>query len=695
MNTFSIFKTGVLALSIGLVACGGDDDDDDDNNAGADGPLSVTFASNDTAMGTVHTVSGQVSILSASGELGNQNKSGFSLYTFEDDSVDAPSTCVSEACVTNWPPLIALDSDSAQAPFSIIDRGDGNMQWALRGMPLYFFANDTAAGQVNGQGNPVWNTAVDEPTMEETDAAQGVYLAAGGKTLVSTGTVADGFQAEVRTWQGWTLYTRTADPIGQSTCQGACLEAWPALLKQEGDVATAPYSFINRTLGEGGQSVQQWAYQGKPLYFRLADAGAGALNPVDAWPLARPISVKQFNLSGTNILTAAGLTLQATPVDAVGTAEQVNPAVPADGLTLYTFANDTPNAATSACPAPGCLGTWPALMAPAGAVPFSMTVDGTTTTFGLAPRDSGNQWTINGSRLYLHADNEAPGDTVGVSDVWQLVEMGDAGNAPVATFSQVSQILANSSQPCVTCHSAELASYDALVTAWVTPNNADTSPLYIRTEDGSMPRNGTPLSADDVATIRSWINGGAIDDDPAEPATFSEVEQILANSSPACVNCHAGPLASYDDLVAEWVTPNNAEASPLFRRTQDGTMPRNGDALNLEDVATIRSWINGGALNDAGEPVEDAATLTQVQQLFAAECAGCHTTNSSGDVNFSTPEITLSTLTDENQIVPGDADSSALIGILESGAMPQGDRTLSVDQIGVVRSWIDGGALDN
>jgi len=41
-----------------------------------------------------------------------------------------------------------------------VSRKDGSKQWALNGMPLYYFAADKAAGDVKGDGvGGVWDLA--------------------------------------------------------------------------------------------------------------------------------------------------------------------------------------------------------------------------------------------------------------------------------------------------------------------------------------------------------------------------------------------------------------------------------------------------------------------------------------------------------------------------------------------------------
>jgi predicted lipoprotein with Yx(FWY)xxD motif len=86
---------------------------------------------------------------------------GMSLYLFTNDTGSA-STCTGE-CAVNWPPLIvAAASDATAGPgisgaVGTITRDDGTLQVTLAGHPLYYFKNDAAAGDVNGQGiNSVW-----------------------------------------------------------------------------------------------------------------------------------------------------------------------------------------------------------------------------------------------------------------------------------------------------------------------------------------------------------------------------------------------------------------------------------------------------------------------------------------------------------------------------------------------------------
>jgi len=86
---------------------------------------------------------------------------------------------------------------------------------------------------------------------------------------------------------GRTLYTFDKDDAFKSHCEGGCLAAWPAYTadSQPGaSVSSAAKRF------EQGQR-QQWAWQGKPLYYFAGDAKPGDLNGDGSggvWHVIRP-----------------------------------------------------------------------------------------------------------------------------------------------------------------------------------------------------------------------------------------------------------------------------------------------------------------------------------------------------------------------------------------------------------------------
>jgi uncharacterized surface protein with fasciclin (FAS1) repeats len=135
------------------------------------------FAANGTAVNTVsgedvavdiinftqgeNTQDDEVAYDVANGRLvggAGSDNAGFTLYTFDNDLGSATSNC-NDACADTWMPLLVTDANASGTPgLSSVERNDGSMQATFQGRPLYFFANDSAAGENSGDGvNDVWS----------------------------------------------------------------------------------------------------------------------------------------------------------------------------------------------------------------------------------------------------------------------------------------------------------------------------------------------------------------------------------------------------------------------------------------------------------------------------------------------------------------------------------------------------------
>ncbi|MEY9963547.1 putative lipoprotein with Yx(FWY)xxD motif [Streptacidiphilus sp. MAP12-16] len=81
---------------------------------------------------------------------------GRTLYRFDKDTSNPSASNCAGACASKWPPATVQDKVSLNGVSSglvgTVTRADGTKQLTLNGWPLYRFAGDTAAGQVNGQG---------------------------------------------------------------------------------------------------------------------------------------------------------------------------------------------------------------------------------------------------------------------------------------------------------------------------------------------------------------------------------------------------------------------------------------------------------------------------------------------------------------------------------------------------------------
>ena len=83
---------------------------------------------------------------------------GFTLYTFDRDQPGRPA-CVGP-CLLDWPPFSAPEGAAASGDWSVVTREDTIVQWAFRGRPLYFHAQDQQRGDTKGQGaDNAWQAA--------------------------------------------------------------------------------------------------------------------------------------------------------------------------------------------------------------------------------------------------------------------------------------------------------------------------------------------------------------------------------------------------------------------------------------------------------------------------------------------------------------------------------------------------------
>jgi predicted lipoprotein with Yx(FWY)xxD motif len=77
---------------------------------------------------------------------------GMALYVFKMDS-PGKSVCAGD-CVARWPlyhqEKVGVTGDLKAADFATITREDGKKQTTYKGMPLYYFADDKAAGDTKG-----------------------------------------------------------------------------------------------------------------------------------------------------------------------------------------------------------------------------------------------------------------------------------------------------------------------------------------------------------------------------------------------------------------------------------------------------------------------------------------------------------------------------------------------------------------
>ncbi len=232
------------------------------------------------------------------------NAAGQSIYVFAKDF--AGTNSCNGACEAAWP-IVAQNltaSDIGEglkfSDFSVITLPNGNKQVTYKGWPLYYFAplvngvnTREAAGEIKGQGvGGVWFVA--KPDYS-------VMIAAASLTDKGTGiTEEKKFLVDDR---GRTLYLFAKDdknPNSLATnCVDGCISNWPVFFSQnvvgQGDVIKGvDFSSITRNDGPNGSERKHSTFQGKPLYYFVADdargkaEGHGLLGAGDLWFVVTP-----------------------------------------------------------------------------------------------------------------------------------------------------------------------------------------------------------------------------------------------------------------------------------------------------------------------------------------------------------------------------------------------------------------------
>lgn len=123
--------------------------------SGSDAPAEPDGGSTAAAPDQPATTAVSLAVTSTSAGDVITDANGATLYMFDPDEGGTP-TC-SDSCAINWPPLIVDEAPSAGAGadaalIGTAERADGTTQATYGGWPLYYFVQDAAAGDVNGQG---------------------------------------------------------------------------------------------------------------------------------------------------------------------------------------------------------------------------------------------------------------------------------------------------------------------------------------------------------------------------------------------------------------------------------------------------------------------------------------------------------------------------------------------------------------
>lgn len=237
--------------SVLMVGCGSDGYSSNGDNNGYSSS-SMTQSSSSSSSATVPVVLG-----SASRSVNYMvDAEGMSLYEFDKDTLNT-SNCV-DGCLDIWPIFSAPTTQNSD--FGAIN----NSHTTYLSHPLYYFANDTKAGDVNGDKvKNVWHLVYPPAGFQET---------ADAKRSLGTRT-----QTFLTDENGMALYTFDNDEVNVSNCVGACLDIWP-IHSGAIDLSKLPQGFDAAKIGSitrTDTAQTQTTYNGLPLYTFANDTKAG------------------------------------------------------------------------------------------------------------------------------------------------------------------------------------------------------------------------------------------------------------------------------------------------------------------------------------------------------------------------------------------------------------------------------------
>lgn len=165
-----------VALAVLLTACGGGTGTSTPTTA--EGTTSAPAPAETSAPASSPVPAGAAELKTASSGAGQivVDANGMSVYFFTKDVKDSGTSACTGACIAAWPPVLTeSDSpavDGVAGTVGTIETPEGKKQVTINGLPVYYYIQDKAAGDITGQGvNDVWYLVSPAGEMVKTAAS--------------------------------------------------------------------------------------------------------------------------------------------------------------------------------------------------------------------------------------------------------------------------------------------------------------------------------------------------------------------------------------------------------------------------------------------------------------------------------------------------------------------------------------------
>ncbi|MEW2417358.1 SCO0930 family lipoprotein [Streptomyces sp. NPDC046866] len=303
-----------VAVALTATACGGDD-----TKAGAAKPAGAAAQAagsgygSDYGAGSAAPAGGGAAADSGAKPAGQlavaQNEqvgqvltdsAGFTLYRFDKDTAKPPKSNCDGDCAKAWPVVAAGDATAATGMdaslLGEVVRTDGSKQLTVAGWPVYRYAKDTKAGDVNGQGvGGTWFAFAPDgkKAAKPAGGGSGSDAGSGSGSGAGYGSGAGAQPAQgalsvakdpklgdhIVDGNGMTVYRfkkDTAWPMA-SNCTGDCVAKWPVVPPVDKanakGIVEKGFSVLDRPDGKKQQSIDCW-----PVYTFTGDKKPGDIN---------------------------------------------------------------------------------------------------------------------------------------------------------------------------------------------------------------------------------------------------------------------------------------------------------------------------------------------------------------------------------------------------------------------------------
>jgi mono/diheme cytochrome c family protein len=127
----------------------------------------------------------------------------------------------------------------------------------------------------------------------------------------------------------------------------------------------------------------------------------------------------------------------------------------------------------------------------------------------------------------------------------------------------------------------------------------------------------------------------------------------------------------------------------------DGAMSSN---TRLAALFVLALSMGACTLSKNTVPEDEAFFVSEVKPILERNCLACHSTNANPSrLNLSGPEVLHIGRGGKRFIVPGKPDESLIVTAISrrgghANLMPRVELSLTEDQVGIIREWIENGA---